>query len=230
MSPLCDARPKAVTSDLVASSASECGVYLRPAVSLAFEEMRTPYASGWGICVQKFGNTCQRKEVGKWITLLKSTFTTGFIKRFGKIKCSQTMRAFFLKYSSVLRPSSVFLRTRIASMILCTARFVCVVYIEICVKATPVMRAAIDPNKYGIALAGFRPKFGGPAGTPGRSCWNQVQMDEKQDSIHVARLAGGFTTLEESGETEQHYTKEGKHDPTKKLMQCLGMGFCSQNL
>ena len=33
-----------------------------PAVALAFEEMRTPYASGREICVQKFGYTYQQKR------------------------------------------------------------------------------------------------------------------------------------------------------------------------
>ena len=34
----------------------------QPAVALAFEEMRTPYASGREVCVQKFVNAYQRKE------------------------------------------------------------------------------------------------------------------------------------------------------------------------
>ena len=64
---------------------------------------------------------------------LKST--TRFIKRFSKIKCcSQTQtHAFLSKYSSMLRIESHF----ITSMILCTARFLCNIYAEICVHATP---------------------------------------------------------------------------------------------
>ena len=37
----------------------------KSAVALAFEEMRTPHASWREICVQKFGNAYQRKEVEK---------------------------------------------------------------------------------------------------------------------------------------------------------------------
>ena len=50
--------------------------YNTPAVTLAFEEMRTPYASGREICVQKCGNAYQRKEIEKRMTHFKSTFTT----------------------------------------------------------------------------------------------------------------------------------------------------------
>ena len=74
-----------------------------PAIALAFEEMRTPYASGWEICIQKFGNAYQRKEIEKRMAHFKSTFTTWFIKRFSEIKCSQTTRAFLSPYSRAFR-------------------------------------------------------------------------------------------------------------------------------
>ena len=48
----------------------------RPAVALAFEEMRAPYASEEEICVQKFGNAYQRKEIEKRMTHFESTFTS----------------------------------------------------------------------------------------------------------------------------------------------------------
>ena len=87
------------------------------AVALAFVELRTPYASEWEICVQKFGNAHQRKEKGKRMTHFKSTSCTGFIKRFSEVKCcSQAMRAFLSKYSSVIRPRPIFLRTPCASL------------------------------------------------------------------------------------------------------------------
>ena len=83
----------------------------KSAVALAFEEVRTPYTSGWEICKQKSGNAYQRKGTRKQMTHLKSTFTTVFFKRLSGVKCrSQTMRAFLSKYLSVLRPSLVFLR------------------------------------------------------------------------------------------------------------------------
>ena len=54
------------TSWVLSSSSSLCGKIIgwkkNAAVSLAFEEMRTPYASGREICVQKFGNACQRNR------------------------------------------------------------------------------------------------------------------------------------------------------------------------
>ena len=48
----------------------------------------------------------QRKEVEKRMTHFKSTFTTGFTKRFSKIKYySQTMHAFLTKQSRAFRES-----------------------------------------------------------------------------------------------------------------------------
>ena len=48
------------------------------AVVLAFVEMHTPYASAWEIGVQRFQSAYQQKEIEKWMTYFKSTFTTGF--------------------------------------------------------------------------------------------------------------------------------------------------------
>ena len=45
-----------------------------PAVALVFGERRTPCASGREMCVQKFGNACQRKELEKWMARFESTF------------------------------------------------------------------------------------------------------------------------------------------------------------
>ena len=123
------------------------------AVALAFEETHTPYASGREICVQKFGNVYQRKEQEKWMLHFKSTFGIKFIKRFNEIKCSsQTMRASLshTRTCSVIICVMFRLRcveteswlsayaVRIASIILHTARFLCVIYAEICVNATTV--------------------------------------------------------------------------------------------
>ena len=63
---------------------SWCAGMVIPAVALAFEEMRAPYASGREICVQNYGNAYQRKEIEKRMTHFKSTFSTGFIKRFSE--------------------------------------------------------------------------------------------------------------------------------------------------
>ena len=62
-------------------------------------------ASRREICVQKFGNAYQREWIEKRMTHFKSTFTSGFIKRFGEIKCcsSQTMRAFLSQDSRAFR-------------------------------------------------------------------------------------------------------------------------------
>ena len=63
---------------LVASVARSPCIERTTAVALAFEEMRTPYASGREICVQKFGNAYQRNErdSAKWMARFKSTFAT----------------------------------------------------------------------------------------------------------------------------------------------------------
>ena len=54
---------------------------LHAVVTLAFEGMCTPNPSGREICVQKFGNAYQRKEIEKRMPHFKSSFTTKFIKR-----------------------------------------------------------------------------------------------------------------------------------------------------
>ena len=72
-------------------------------VALAFEEMRTPYASGRGICVQKFGNVYQWKEIDKQMLHFKSTFTTKFIKRFSEIKCSSQIMHAFLSHTRMFQ-------------------------------------------------------------------------------------------------------------------------------
>ena len=64
------------------------------AVALAFDEMRTPYPSGQEICVQNFGNAYQWREIETRMTHFKSTLSTGFIKRFREIKCSQNNARF----------------------------------------------------------------------------------------------------------------------------------------
>ena len=86
----------------------------------------------------------------------KSTFTTKFIKRFSEIKrSSQTMRAFLshTRVCSVIVCVMFCLRLAetksrccffayavlITFMILRTARFVCVIYAEICVNAAAVL-------------------------------------------------------------------------------------------
>ena len=52
---------------------------------------------------KKIANVYQRKEIEKRMTQSKSTFTTRFIKRFSKMKSSQTMRTFLSHYSRALR-------------------------------------------------------------------------------------------------------------------------------
>ena len=73
------------------------------AVTLTFEEMRTPYASRRESCIQKFGNAYQWKEIDKRMPHFKSTFTTKFIKWLSEIKCySQTMCT-FLSHTRMFR-------------------------------------------------------------------------------------------------------------------------------
>ena len=116
-----------------------------PAVALAFEEMHTPYASGR----EKFGNVYQWKEIEKQMLHFKSTFTTEFIKRFSEVICSSQTMHTFLSHACVcsvivcimfcvryeLETKSRFLAyaALITSMILRTARFLCVIYAEISV-------------------------------------------------------------------------------------------------
>ena len=106
---------------------------LGAAVALAFEEVGPPDDK---ICVQKFGNVYQRKKKKKRKTHFKSTFTSGFIKRIRKIKCSQAMRASLSQSSSVFGdrlprvPCSL---RRVETVVR-----VLLIYGEICVNATPV--------------------------------------------------------------------------------------------
>ena len=44
------------------------------AVAPPFEEIRTPYTSGWEICIQKSRNACQRKEIEKHDTFQKHLY------------------------------------------------------------------------------------------------------------------------------------------------------------
>ena len=95
-----------VTTEMFISTASSV-----PAVALAFEEMCTPHARGLQICVQRFGNAYQRKEIEKRMTHFKAPFHWVPLFAFA---------------------------VRIASMILRTARFLCAIYAEICVNAARV--------------------------------------------------------------------------------------------
>ena len=69
--------------------------------SARFEEVRTLYASGWEICVQKFGNVYQqnRETNGAFQKHLYDD------QRFSELLkgCSQTMRAFLAQYSRAFR-------------------------------------------------------------------------------------------------------------------------------
>ena len=112
-------------------------------VALAFEEMCTPYASGQEVVYKKFGNTYQRKEIEKWMPHFQSTFTTKFIKWFSKLGvllkwCRLSFHILaYVPWSfascfvwDLLRPSPDFCIRCIASMILCTARFLCTIYMQ----------------------------------------------------------------------------------------------------
>ena len=80
----------------------------------------------------KFRNAYQWREIGKRMTHLKSTFTTGFIKWFSEMKCSQTV-CFLFKILECVETQYCFsvYTACIASMILGTARFLCVIYITL---------------------------------------------------------------------------------------------------
>ena len=91
------------------------------AVAVAFEEMRTPYASGREICAQKFENAYKRKEMEK--RMPHFVFCLRHV---------ETESRFFFAYA-----------VRIASMILHTAIFLCVLYAEICVNAILIITPII---------------------------------------------------------------------------------------
>ena len=118
--------------------------YIYSAAALAFEEMRTPYTSRREICVQKFQNAYQRKQIEKRMMHSESTF--GFVKRFSEIKCSsQMMHAFLSQYSCAFRDRLchvLFCAETEARLIFAygihTARFLCMPYTEICVNTTTV--------------------------------------------------------------------------------------------
>ena len=79
-------------------------IRVRPLISafpLAFEEMRTPYASGREICVQKLRNAYQRKEIAKRMTHFKSTGHR--VKQMIQRNKSETMLAFLSQYPFALR-------------------------------------------------------------------------------------------------------------------------------
>ena len=52
-------------------------------VALAFEQMRTPYASGLETCVRNLGNAYQQKQIEKRLTHFQSTFpqSPAFLRR-----------------------------------------------------------------------------------------------------------------------------------------------------
>ena len=101
------------------------------AVALAFEEMRTSYASGREICVQKFGNAYQRKKIEKWMPHFNSTFQIQWNKMFfaNDARFPFTYSRMFRDHShhvlfETCWDSHVFLHTLYASLpILWTARF-----------------------------------------------------------------------------------------------------------
>ena len=118
-----------------------------PAVALAFEEMRTPYASGREVCVQKFGNAYQRKEIEKRMTHFKSIFQIQWNKMFFAndarfpftYLCMFCDHLGYVLFETCWDRVPLFLRTLYASlqsMILHTARFLCVLYAALCVNAT----------------------------------------------------------------------------------------------
>ena len=61
-------------------------LYSTAHTTVAFDEMRTQYASEQEICVPKFGNAYQWKPVETQVTHFKSTFSAKLIKRFRKKK------------------------------------------------------------------------------------------------------------------------------------------------
>ena len=118
-----------------------------PAVALAFEEMCTLYASEWEICVQKFGNAYQRNREtngafraplsnhsAKYWTVVSKLCTLSFHNTHVTSVIVDLMCGFERCWGWI----SLFMYdVRINSMILHTARFVCVLYTEICIHAIP---------------------------------------------------------------------------------------------
>ena len=117
---------------------------VHPISAVAFEEMRTPYPSGREICVQKFGNAYQRKEIEKRMT--QFIFCLRLVEtesRFFPLRCTHSLKCQSSPHPSTQVPGLGWgMRRRltfqatvcIASMILRTARFLCVLYAEICIN------------------------------------------------------------------------------------------------
>ena len=111
--------------------------------------MRTPYASGREIYVQKFGNAYQRKEIDRRMPLFYCTFTSKFIKHSAKWNifrkpCALSFHTLvYVPWSfascfvwDVSRPRTVFfLRTLYVSLPWFCAQldFWCAIYAEVCV-------------------------------------------------------------------------------------------------
>ena len=106
------------------------------AVALTFEEMRTPYASGRNICVQKFGNAYQRKEIEKRMP-------------------------HFVFVWDLLRPSRVFFCVRCTHRFpwFCVHLDFYVLYAEICVNTTSEHRMQ-NANSSNVSSMEGMPKNG----------------------------------------------------------------------
>ena len=155
-------------------------------VALAFEKMRTPYASGRERCVLKFGNAYWRNRK-----------TNGAFQFREMLKCfSQTMRVLLSKYSRAFRDRlpHVYFETcwewialfayavRIASMILRRARFLCVLFADICVKASP------DTFKDDESHSGL-------IANPPAPSWHTLSPTLKESEFHVQTLRVKFRGL-----------------------------------
>ena len=174
---------------------------MKRAVALAFEEMRTPYASGREICVQKFGNAYQRKEIEKRMPHFK-TNKMFFVNdtRFPFTQLAYVPWSFASWFVwDVFRPSPVFgvlYAVRIAFMILRTARLLCVIHANICVNATAdeiETNCRANSRKYNYILG-----------------WVSTQLKRKQNNSSNNKTGGSEqSTLNCTSENETDSARKG---------------------
>ena len=115
----------------------QMGCHAKAVVAIAFEEMHTPHASGREICVRKFGNAYQPKGIEKRKSGSSDDSANKILFANVAVPTYFTWRVVWDGWDRV--PLFAY-AVRIASMILRTARFLCVIYAEVWVNATAVKR------------------------------------------------------------------------------------------
>ena len=131
-------------------------------------DIHSGHTSFWGdayggreICIWKLGNVYQRKVTEKQMMHFKSTFTTRFIRWFSKkmfftndprfpftiLACLLWSFALCVVWDMLWKSRFLHYAVCIASMVLHTATFLCIIYAATCVNATlystPILRTAL---------------------------------------------------------------------------------------